>query len=360
MNATKKRGNANESVKWTLKFYYTFEKKMSSKQMIFYSWQSDLPKETNQVAIRLALRQASNDLESENSDLHIEVDEATRNTSGSPNIPLTIFDKITRSDIFICDLTTINSAAPLEFKKVPNPNVLIELGFAISNLGWERILMLFNTNFGTFPNDLPFDIDRHRASEFSIKDKIDNNGKKQLAQLLKSSIKSIIETKPLKPSEKRSETPEQRKRSIDISNLKWLLSAIHIPTYDIFIEEMPLMIIGDILHYKDFLVAIMESSTFYIYDPQLFKLLSDFKTTMETSLSFHQHYSPDGSQKNYRFYMPMDTFPNDKAEKDFKILTDTHFKLKKQFKELLLFIRQNYLEVDLEETSKNALEIYKR
>ncbi|MGB8192315.1 MAG: hypothetical protein WCF67_10375, partial [Chitinophagaceae bacterium] len=137
-------------------------------QRIFYSWQSDLPKLTNLNAIRQVLRDASSMIESEIEDIRIEIDEATRDLPGSPNIPKAIFGKISASDIFVCDVTTINTNTSADLRRVPNPNVLIELGYAVATLGWDRIIMLFNTVHGNFPNDLPFDIDRHRATKFTI------------------------------------------------------------------------------------------------------------------------------------------------------------------------------------------------
>jgi hypothetical protein len=326
---------------------------------IFYSWQSDLPKETNFNAIRQSLRAASNLVESEIDNTRIDVDEATRNTTGSPNIPKTIFYKISASDIFICDLTTINTEAPSEFRRVPNPNVLIELGYAISTLGWDRIIMVFNTVHGTFPDDLPFDIDRHRSTPFSIKDKKDNSGKGNLSQVLKVAIQAIIEKAPLKPDEKRKEKPEENKRNIDVRNLKWALNTIHIPTFDHFLEEIPDRIIGKIFYFKDSFVPVLESNTFHIYDQELFKRLQKFKDNWNKSLSFYQHYGPDSSGNNYRFHLVMDTFENDKARKDFNTISKIRLELEKDFKDLLQFIRENYLEIDLNETSKNAFESYK-
>jgi len=328
-------------------------------QTIFYSWQSDLPKATNLNAIRQVLRDASSLVESEIEDIRIEVDEATRDMTGSPNIPKAIFDKISASDIFICDMTTINSNAPTEFRRVPNPNVLIELGYAIATLGWDRIIMLFNTIHGNFPNDLPFDIDRHRSTPFTVNDKNDNKGKSELTQTMKIAIKAIIEKQPLKPDQKRKETPEQKKRSIDVSNLKWAMSAIHIQTFDYFLEEMPDKIIGKIFYFKDRFVSVIESNTFHIYDQELLSRLTKFKNNWIKSLSFYQHYGPDGSGKNYRFYLVMDTFQTEQAEKDFYKLAEITQELEADFKELLQFIRTNYLEVDLQETSGNGLDSYK-
>lgn len=326
---------------------------------IFYSWQSDLPKDTNLNAIRQSLRDASSLVESEIEGTRIEVDEATRDTTGSPNIPKTIFDKISASDIFICDLTTINTAAPTEFRRVPNPNVLIELGYAVATLGWERIVMVFNKAHGTFPQDLPFDIDRHRSTPFEIKDKKDNNGKSQLSQVIKVAVQAIIEKAPLKPDEKRKETPEEKKRNIDVSNLKWALNTIHIPTFDYFLEEIPDKIIGKIFYFKDSFVSVLDSNTFHTYDQELLKLLTKFKDNWKRSLSFGRHYGPDGSGENYRFYLVMDTFQTEEAEKDYHTIAKIRLELERDFKDLLQFVRNNYLEIDLEETSKNAFEIYK-
>lgn len=326
---------------------------------IFYSWQSDLPKDTNLNAVRQSLRDASNQIENEITDTRIDVDEATRDTTGSPNIPKTIFEKISASDIFVCDLTTINTSASAEFRRVPNPNVLIELGYAIATLGWERIIMLFNKVHGTFPTDLPFDIDRHRATPFEINDKKDNNGKSQLSQVLKVSIRAIIEKVPLKPDEKRKETPEEKKRNIDVSNLKWALNTIHITTFDQFLDGIPDLIIGRIFYFKDSFVAVLDSNTFHIYDQELFSKLQKFKDNWIKSLSYYQHYGPDGSGKNYRFHLVLDTFQSDQARKDFYELVEIRSELEKDFKDLLQFVRYNYLEIDLDETSKNAFESYK-
>lgn len=132
---------------------------------VFYSWQSDTNQDCNLKAIRNALRLSSVEIEAEIENITLVLDEATRDTAGSPDIPATIFQKISNADIFICDITTINHEFGTLPRKTPNPNVLIELGFAIATLGWGRIIMVFNKSFGQFPRDTPFDIDRRRISE---------------------------------------------------------------------------------------------------------------------------------------------------------------------------------------------------
>lgn len=324
--------------------------------IIFYSWQSDLPRETNQTVLRQSIRSANNLIEDDIDNIRIELDEATRETTGSPNIPQSIFSKISKSDIFICDLTTIN--ADSEKRKVPNPNVLIELGYAIAVLGWERIIMLFNTNYGSFPTDLPFDIDRHRTSDFKITNKADKNGKNQLIQLLKVAIKPIIEKKPLKPEEEKALSPKERKRKLDINNLTWIMSSLNIQIFDDFLDNMPTTLIARALYFKDWFCDIARSNKFHLYDKELSRLIYNFRDNWDKSFSYYKYYTPDYYGKSYKFQIPFDVFPDKKTEDDFNELTKICLELRKNFEDLLSFIRNNYLEVDLEETSQNAFDHY--
>ena len=332
---------------------------MDSVQKIFYSWQSDLDKDLNMNCIRHALRDMSSNIENEIGDLKIVVDEATRNMPGSPNIPRTIFEKISTSDIFICDLSTINNSAPSEFRRVANPNVLIELGYAIASLGWARIILLSNTFFGKFPDDLPFDIDRHRATKFRVESKQDKNGKKQLTDVLTEAVKLIIEHNPLRPEDEKQQTPEQKKRIKDINNLRSIMSLINIPRFDYFLEEMPNRIVRDVLTYQECFLSIVDSSSFYIYDQELSKLINKFKDNWIASVADHQYYEVDESGKGYRFkHLVMDQFTTEKSEKDFYKIAKITSELRVDFNNLIRYIRNNYLEIDLEETSEVALKFY--
>jgi hypothetical protein len=229
--------------------------------IIFYSWQADLPDETNRRLIRETLRMASSRLEEEfsNAALHIILDEATRGRAGSPNIPFTILDKIKNSDAFVCDITTINKSAPVGQRRVPNPNVIFELGYAVAYLGWDRIVMLFNTFHGAFPDDAPFDIDRQRASlyDFNLPEttgkKLTNKQlmtrKEPLVDLLFTALKEIVEQDPTKPIDQRILAPGERRRKSDITTLRLLLSSIHIPTLDRHLEEAPYKVYDSIFRH---------------------------------------------------------------------------------------------------------------
>ncbi|CAM3606867.1 TIR domain-containing protein [Zobellia roscoffensis] len=117
------------------------------------------------------------------------MDKDTQKLAGSPNIVDSIFKKIKNSDIFICDVTIINNnliSKIFNNKKTPNPNVLIELGYAINHLGWERIICVINNSICKI-EDLPFDIKQNRISQYSPKEK------KNLENLMNGAINRIID-----------------------------------------------------------------------------------------------------------------------------------------------------------------------
>jgi hypothetical protein len=134
------------------------------RRTVFYSWQSDLDPKFNRNLIEDALERALKAIKrDEVATIEPVLDRDTSGMPGSPAIADTIFNKIATADVFVADVSIINSGA--EGRKTPNPNVLLELGFAISQLGWDRILLVGNTTFGD-PESLPFDLRGRRL--FSI------------------------------------------------------------------------------------------------------------------------------------------------------------------------------------------------
>jgi len=62
-----------------------------------------------------------------------------------------MFNRIRRSAIFVGDMTlvgTIAKAGSGNLKLVPNPNVLMEMGYAAGTIGWGRIICVMNEHFG--------------------------------------------------------------------------------------------------------------------------------------------------------------------------------------------------------------------
>ena len=101
-----------------------------------------------------------------------EVDHDTQNTAGMADIIATILDKISQSAVFVADVTPVGKAG--DGKALPNPNVLIELGWAMKALGTERIIAVLNTASGFRTDDLPFDIRHRRILPYHLEEGADS------------------------------------------------------------------------------------------------------------------------------------------------------------------------------------------
>ncbi|MGE5610476.1 MAG: hypothetical protein ACM359_14595, partial [Bacillota bacterium] len=131
---------------------------------IFYAWQSDRPEDSCRYYIRDALKDAIKKLAAE---ANIEdapvLDHDTKDVPGTPQIAETILKKIRKCGVFVADMTLVAEYVTSDnrAKRLPNSNVLIELGVAMEAVGWEHILLIQNDSFGP-PEDLPFDL-KHRS-----------------------------------------------------------------------------------------------------------------------------------------------------------------------------------------------------
>lgn len=65
----------------------------------------------------------------------------------------------------MADVTIING--DYAGRKTPNPNVMIELGYAIKLSDWERIILLYDKDFDKI-EELPFDINHRRITSFTL------------------------------------------------------------------------------------------------------------------------------------------------------------------------------------------------
>jgi hypothetical protein len=131
---------------------------------IFYAWQSDRPQNTLKYLIRDAAKNAvkriSRDAGVKDSP---RLDHATKDVPGTPEIAGTIFRKIQESGAVIADLTFVGAADLREGHKklLPNPNVLLEQGYATRSIGWDRIICVMNTAHGPVVEQI-FDIRQRR------------------------------------------------------------------------------------------------------------------------------------------------------------------------------------------------------
>lgn len=136
---------------------------------IFFSWQSDTLTLTGRNLIARALERAigvlAADADVDPADRELAVDRDTAGVPGSPPLVETIFSKIDRAAIFLSDLTYV--AARGDGRRMPNPNVLLEHGWALKALTWRRVISVMNVAAGNpEQHALPFDLQHFRRPIF--------------------------------------------------------------------------------------------------------------------------------------------------------------------------------------------------
>lgn len=134
----------------------------------------------------------------------LAIDRDTKGVAGSPPIIDTIFQKIDTSGVFVADVSFVGKRSNGE--KIPNPNVLIEYGWALKSLGHSRIITVMNTAYGEPSTDqLPFDM-RHlrHPLKYDCPQAATEEDRTQirstLAKQFQGAIKDVIESPKFKAS----------------------------------------------------------------------------------------------------------------------------------------------------------------
>ena len=174
---------------------------------VFYSWQTDSPSTMNRNFIENALKRAIRKLKADAEVVNsmrghdMVLDKDTKGLPGTPPIVQAIFDKIDNCAVFVPDLTFV--AKTLEDRSVPNPNVLIEYGWALKSRGVARMVPVMNTAFGE-PSweSLPFNM-RHlkwpltyELAEGAERSEV----RKKLVGDLADAIRAVVEGDPAEAS----------------------------------------------------------------------------------------------------------------------------------------------------------------
>jgi hypothetical protein len=206
---------------------------------VFWSWQRDTPESVNKHFVKDALQSA---IELVATDLGLteperpELDHDTKDEPGLVEIVATIFKKIEAATIFVGDVTPIVKTSA--GKLLPNPNVMIELGYALKTLGHEHLVLVANSAFGYRPEDLPFDL-RHRRGAItyelkpgaSLADR--EKTKKYLAKSLANALRANLGA-ALAKRDTELELPLHP--SIDSDRSTWLQPGEQIEHQDFFNE----------------------------------------------------------------------------------------------------------------------------
>ena len=108
---------------------------------------------------------------------------------GAPDIASTIFKKIDKADVFVCDVSIVSKIEG--GRPSPNPNVLIELGYALKALGQHRVTPVFNNAYGKIA-DLPFDLRGKRVIAYTLHLKEERSARKVLESSLGRALEDVF------------------------------------------------------------------------------------------------------------------------------------------------------------------------
>jgi len=172
---------------------------------IFFSWQADTLTQVGRNFLKEVLDEACKslalDVAVDESLRDIKVDSDTMGVAGQPPIVETILRKIDAAAVFVADMTFVGKR--VDGRPTPNPNVLIEYGWALKGLTHERVICVMNIAYGEpAENALPFNLRHVRwpicyslsedaSQEYRAKEK------KQLAATLKKAILASLATVPV-------------------------------------------------------------------------------------------------------------------------------------------------------------------
>jgi hypothetical protein len=185
---------------------------------IFFSWQVDTPALGGRNLIERALERAADSISEDTSVEEairedVVVDRDTKGVGGFVPIVDTIFKKIDVASVFVPDLTFVGTRA--DGRPTPNPNVLIEYGWALKSIGYLRIVPIMNTAYGEPTGDtMPFDMRhlRHPITYFCPPDLDDASRSKVrqgLAKEIESALRLVFESEEYKAGLPAPELPPQ-------------------------------------------------------------------------------------------------------------------------------------------------------
>jgi hypothetical protein len=174
---------------------------------VFFSWQVDRPSREGRNLIEKALEKAISGIAhgatvEQAERQRLVVDKDTKGVPGSPPIFTTILGKIEKAAVFVPDLTFV--ATRPDGRPTPNPNILIEYGWALKALGYRRIIPVMNVAYGVpSAESMPFDLASLRFPiTYNVPtdsaDALRRAEREQLSTKLELALKEVLESDDIK------------------------------------------------------------------------------------------------------------------------------------------------------------------
>lgn len=270
--------------------------------VIFYCWQDHLDQKLHRYLIRDALNLAISKVQSDlpaklNCVLRLDSDTSSR--AGAVEIADSILRKILTSTVVVGDVTPTLSD-PGRNHYYPNPNVMVELGYAARSLGWNRIVCVFNAA-GIRPEHLPFDIRHRRLTQYHCGDVgCAKQAAKALAETLVIALRSVIQEIGeglIDPTLGDAALKHGR----DLRLLRRVMASFHRKTVDRFIEagQTCHLFYPGVFFWEDF-NSVVTASNFRFFDKQLDRLVRELHTAWHQAVHYGSNvFFPGRAETSY-------------------------------------------------------------
>ncbi|WP_457811455.1 hypothetical protein [Sinorhizobium meliloti] len=329
--------------------------KPSKTVIVFNCWQSDLSADTHRNAIRNALRKAAKAIQKKLSGTKIVIDEALRSSSGAPNIAVNVREKIEKADIVVADITTIT---PIEAERpCPNPNVTFELGLGVATVGWARTVLLFNGS--PQKGEVPFDFAQNRVSSFTMTNKSDQPGRAALEKLVERALRDIIEQDPKRPAQERGLSRHEIEHQRDVQMVRWLMEHLHVAAVSEMISMLPKRVLHRHLWFYEHFRGLAVSTSFHVYDDRLAEAVEALRNAWERAFSEGEAYTDMPGGDGYVFSNQVSGGHGDAGSARWDRIEAARLDMLSALDIVLMRVRNNYLEINIEETNKIAWETYR-
>jgi hypothetical protein len=158
--------------------------------VVFYAWQSDTFQKNNRFLIREALDLAAKSISEKSSGCTVRIDSDTEGALGHVLVTETILKKIADCDAFVPDLTFVAETSGA--KLVPNPNVLLEYGYARGVKSPSIMIPVMNIAYGS-PDKLPFDMAHQRFPlQFDLNKSASSSDRRAVEKKLAKEFEDIL------------------------------------------------------------------------------------------------------------------------------------------------------------------------
>lgn len=324
---------------------------------IFFCWQDHLEKKLHRFLIRDALNAAIAHVQSElpDSACVIRLDSDTMDRSGSVNIADTILEKIATATVVVGDVTPVSIESPHDRCYYPNPNVMVEIGFASRCVGWSQVVLVLNSA-ACDPVDLPFDVRGRRISVYRCANEADRKSAHgQLKIIFQDAIIAVVQRLGRGEVDSIIGTASLR-RQRDIRLLREFMETIDCEWTDWFIDRARQAFIDEQVIYRvpDF-TELVTASRFHFHDAELERLISEFADHWHELNNLASCLYSSDPQSGRLIRKSADHMGEADNNMMLEMLRRAAF-MSQVFPELLRYIHHHYPEIDELETSRNARE----